>query len=62
MSRQDPGAATGQQPYEPGRCTCEHLVTLHAINGKGQRAACSASTCGCRRYVAAQVATGAVSR
>jgi hypothetical protein len=54
----DPGAATGQQPYEPGRCKCGQLVTLHVINAKGQRAACSASTCACRRFVAAEVAHG----
>jgi hypothetical protein len=54
----DPGAATGQQPYEPGRCECGELVTLHVINAKGQRAACSASTCACRRFVAAEVAHG----
>ena len=43
----------GDIPYEPGYCGCSHLVTLHVINTKGQRAACSASTCHCRRYVAA---------
>jgi len=58
VSVQDPGAATGQQPYEPTRCGCKHLVTLHVINGKGQRAACSSSRCACRLFVAA----GAVSR
>jgi hypothetical protein len=50
----DAGAATGQMPYEPTRCECTHLVTLHVINTKGQRASCSASTCPCRRFVAAQ--------
>lgn len=44
----------GDMPYEPTRCECGHLVTLHAFNTKGQRAACSASTCDCRRFVAAQ--------
>lgn len=52
----DQGAATGQQPYEPARCECTHLVTFHVINGKGQRAACSDSNCPCRRFVAAEVA------
>lgn len=49
----DQGAATGQQPYEPGRCECAHLVTFHVINGKGQRGKCSACV-PCRRYVAAE--------
>lgn len=56
MSRSDPGAATGQIPYEPTRCTCTHLVTLHAINTKGQRSACTKSgprACGCRVFVKA---------
>ena len=44
----------GDMPYEPGRCECGQLVTLHVINSKGQPAACSDSNCGCRRYVAAQ--------
>lgn len=44
----------GQQPYEPARCGCAHSALLHVINGKGQRAACSASTCPCRRFVAAE--------
>lgn len=43
----------GQQPYEPRRCECAHPVNLHVINAKGQRAACSASTCDCRRYIPA---------
>jgi hypothetical protein len=49
----DQGAATGQTPYPIGRCQCGELVTVHAINTKGQRAACSSSNCDCRRYVAA---------
>lgn len=51
----DPGAATGQMPYEPTRCECGHLVTLHVINTKGQRAACTSwgKVCDCR-FVAAQ--------
>lgn len=53
----DQAAVTGRQPYEPGRCECGHLVTLHVINTKGQRAACSDSNCGCRRFVAAEVAS-----
>jgi hypothetical protein len=44
----------GDMPYEPTRCGCTHLSPLHVINTKGQRAACSASTCNCRRFVAAQ--------
>lgn len=48
----DQGAATGQIPYEPGRCECAHLVTFHVINGKGQRAKCSRSDCACRQFVA----------
>jgi len=55
VSRTDPSAATGQRPYEPGRCTCTHLDVLHAFNTKGQRAACSTSTCDCRRFVNAAV-------
>lgn len=47
----------GDMPYEPGRCECGQLVTLHVINAEGQRAACSDSNCACRRYVAAEVAT-----
>lgn len=50
----DAGAATGQMPYEPGRCECRHLVTFHAFNGKGQRATCTRTDCECRRFVAAQ--------
>lgn len=47
----------GQLPYEPTRCTCGELVTLHAINGKGQRAACTNSNCPCKRFVAEEVAS-----
>lgn len=50
--------STGQIPYEPSQCTCRHLVTLHAFNTKGLRAACSSSRCSCRLFVAA----GTVSR
>lgn len=55
----DGQASFGQQPYEPGRCGCAHLVTFHAINDKGQRAKCVRSDCTCRRYVAAQEVTRA---
>jgi hypothetical protein len=58
VTAQDPGAATGQQPYEPTFCECTHRVTLHAFNTRGMRAACSSSRCACRLFVAA----GAVSR
>lgn len=54
MSRQDPSAATGQQPYEQGTCGCGHLEALHVLNDKGQRRACSSSKCACRAYVAGQ--------
>lgn len=53
MSTTDPSAATGMIPYLPSRCECGELATLHAINGKGQRAACSSSLCDCRRFVKA---------
>lgn len=62
MSRQDPGAATGQQPYELGRCECGELETLHILNDAGERRACSASMCACRRYVAVHESAEAVSR
>lgn len=62
MSREDPAAATGQMPYEPNYCECAHLVTLHAFNTKGQRAACSASTCDCRRFAGESRSSEAVSR
>lgn len=58
MGAVDPGAATGQMPYEPGRCECGDLETLHVINSAGQRAACSNSNCACRRYVAGAVDRG----
>lgn len=54
MSATDPGAATGQPIVEPSRCTCSHLVSLHAINTQGFRAACSKGgpdACGCRLFV-----------
>jgi hypothetical protein len=48
--------STGQVPYEPARCVCGELVTIHALNAKGQRTACSNSNCGCKRFVAEEVA------
>jgi hypothetical protein len=53
----DGQASWGQMPYEPTRCECTHLSLLHAINTKGQRAACSSSACGCKRFVAAEVSS-----
>lgn len=53
MSATDPGAATGMIPYLPSRCVCGDLSTLHVINGKGERAACSSSLCDCRRFAEA---------
>jgi hypothetical protein len=53
----DPGAATGQQPYEPTVCECGHLVTHHVFNVSRMRATCSAhepEPCGCRLFVAAE--------
>lgn len=50
MSAPDPTAARGQQPYDPTRCACTHLSTLHALNDAGARRACTASTCNCRAF------------
>jgi hypothetical protein len=51
MSRQDPGAATGQTPpVSRPRCTCGCLSSLHAISTAGRRAACSNSNCDCTRF------------
>jgi hypothetical protein len=51
----DQGAATGQQPHEPGRCECRDLEPLHVISATTKkRGACSNSNCGCRRYEAAE--------
>lgn len=53
MSAQDPGGAdvaTGQTPYDLGRCTCTCLESLHRPNDAGVRMACSNSNCTCRRY------------
>ncbi|MEU7904148.1 hypothetical protein [Actinoplanes sp. NPDC049118] len=53
MSRQDPGATTGQMPYELSRCTCGCLSSLHKLTDAGERATCSNSNCGCRRFTEA---------
>jgi hypothetical protein len=48
----------GDMPYEPGRCECGQLVTLHRpieIAGVARRGPCSDSNCDCRRFVAAEV-------
>jgi hypothetical protein len=56
VSRQDPGAATGQAPHEPTRCTCRGpvcvgLSTLHKPHDTtGVLGACSNSNCDCRRF------------
>ncbi|BCJ64120.1 hypothetical protein Prubr_11410 [Polymorphospora rubra] len=50
MTHQDPGAAAGTIPTEPGRCECGDLEPIHVIGPRG-RGACSASTCDCKRYV-----------
>lgn len=50
MSRQDPGAATGQPITEPTRCLCSHSIALHKIMPNGSRGACSSSLCGCRYF------------
>ncbi|GAB3817776.1 hypothetical protein [Micromonospora zhanjiangensis] len=52
MSRQDPGAATGGRPVEPGRCQCGDPEGVHAIRGDGRRGTCSRSGCRCRQYEA----------
>ena len=61
MTAVDVGAANGRIPVEPARCTCRHLVSLHALNGKGMRAACSKrgpNPCPCRLFVKAEVGRG----
>lgn len=57
MSRQDPGAATGQIPTQLGYCTCRReqvcigLESLHKPHDvTGVRGACSNSNCPCERY------------
>jgi hypothetical protein len=40
----------------PPRCLCSHLLMLHKINTKGERAACSSSACGCKTYRDAKAA------
>jgi len=51
VSRQDPGAATGQTPYDLARCTCGCLSSLHKPHDvTGVRGACSNSNCPCRTF------------
>jgi hypothetical protein len=50
MSAQDPGAATGQMPYDLGRCTCRCLESVHKLTDDGVRATCSNSNCACKRF------------
>jgi hypothetical protein len=46
VTRQDAGAASGQQVYPPlTRCVCGELITVHMFDSKGRRAACSYSNC-----------------
>lgn len=49
MSR-DQGAATGQMPYDPTRCVCTHLSTLHTLPEPGRRGPCSSWDCTCPRF------------
>lgn len=45
----------GDMPYEPTRCECGELETLHPRSETTrERMACSSSNCDCRRFVAAQ--------
>lgn len=51
----DPSAVRGNQIYEPRRvCRCDHGETVHDLNSKKVRTACShmdaTGACGCRRY------------
>lgn len=51
VSRQDPGAASGQQVYPPlTRCVCGDLVTLHGLSESGKRTSCSSSNCACKTF------------
>lgn len=51
MSRQDPGAASGQQTYPPMlRCTCGCLEALHNLSDAGKRTGCSSSNCPCKAF------------
>jgi hypothetical protein len=47
VSAQDPGGATGKTPYQPTRCTCGQLSTLHKPMPDGKLGACSDSNCHC---------------
>lgn len=61
MSRQDPGAATGQQAYRPLlRCTCSCLSTLHKPHDvTAVRGACSNSNCACKTFTEESTVTPA---
>lgn len=55
MSRTDPGAARGNQVYEPRRvCRCGDAESVHELTTKKVRTVCShadaAGPCGCRRF------------
>lgn len=61
MTAVDVGAANGSVPVEPTRCTCRHLVSLHVVNARGMRAACSKrgpNPCDCRLFVKAGASRG----
>jgi len=49
VTRQDPGAARGVTPREPGRCRCGALEPLHVLSRGGTRGGCPHT--GCRKYV-----------
>lgn len=54
MSRQDSGAAAGQQAYKPMKyCTCGDLEVMHALSESGQRTSCTSSLCVCKRFLEA---------
>lgn len=46
------------KPVPAARCTCGDLVKVHALNGRGLRAKCSAMGCGCRLFVKAGAVNG----
>lgn len=46
------------RPYEPAVCECGDIATVHALNGRGMRAKCSASGCACKLFVAAEAVSG----
>ena len=52
MSRQDPGAATGQAYTErtPKRCRCGHNDSFHVAVTPLRRGVCSAWNCDCQKY------------